>query len=301
MSFFNKIKSGLSKSSAKISDGLAEVFVRKRLDQEALDDLEEVLISADLGVGAASHIIEQLSSKKFDAEISEKEIKAALAEEVAAILMPYAKPFALGEQPLHVMMVVGVNGNGKTTTIGKLTKQWQAEGKTVMLAAADTFRAAAVEQLGVWAERNGCELVSGEVGSDPASVAYRAVEQAKAAGADILLIDTAGRLQNKNDLMQELQKIIRVVHKVDESAPHSVLQVIDATTGQNAISQVETFKEMIGVTGLAVTKLDGSAKGGVVVALAEKTELPIHVIGVGEGIDDLQPFTAQDFAVNLVG
>lgn len=301
MSFLTKLKSGLSKSSSKIGEGLKDVFVRKKLDSEALDELEELLISADLGVAAASRIIEQLSAKKFDAEITEEEMRQALADEIAAILEPYAKPLELGESKPHIMMVVGVNGNGKTTTIGKLTKGWQAEGKKVMLAAADTFRAAAIEQLQVWAERNDCAFVSGDIGGDPASVAYKAVEQAKAEGVDILLIDTAGRLQNKNDLMQELQKITRVIKKLDESAPHSVLQVIDATTGQNAISQVETFKEMIGVTGLAVTKLDGSAKGGVVVALAEKTKLPIHVIGVGEGIDDLQPFTAQDFAANLVG
>lgn len=301
MSFFNKIKSALGKSSSKIGDGLAEVFVRRKLDQEALDELEELLISADLGVEAAGRIIAQLRSKKFDTDVSEQEIKTALAEEIASILEPYAKPLELGEQKLHVMMVVGVNGNGKTTTIGKLAKRFQEQGKTVMLAAADTFRAAAIEQLAVWAERNGTELVRAEIGSDPASVAYKAVERAREAGVDVLMIDTAGRLQNKNDLMQELEKILRVIKKVDETAPHSILQVIDATTGQNAISQVETFKAMIGVTGLAVTKLDGSAKGGVVVALAEKTKLPIHVIGVGEGIDDLQAFAAVDFARNLVG
>lgn len=301
MAFFNKIKSALTSSSAKISDGLAEVFVRKRLDQEALDSLEELLIASDLGVAAASKIIAGLSAKKFNAEITPEEIKAALAEEVAAILTPYATPLEIGAHKPHIVMVVGVNGNGKTTTIGKLAKNWQAEGNTVMLAAADTFRAAAIEQLAVWAERNGTELVSAEIGSDPASVAYKAIERAKEAGVDVLMIDTAGRLQNKNDLMQELQKITRVIQKIEPDAPHSVLQVLDATTGQNAISQVETFKEMIGVTGLAVTKLDGSAKGGVVVALAEKTKLPIHVIGVGEGIDDLQPFSAEEFAKNLVG
>ena len=301
MSFFNKIKSGLSKSSSKISDGLNEIFIKKKLDQDALDELEELLITADLGVSAAGRIVQSIADKKFDAEITPEGMKAALASEVAVILEPYAKPLDLSDHKPHVLMVVGVNGNGKTTTIGKLAKQWQAEGKKVMLAAADTFRAAAIEQLGVWAERNGCKLISAEIGSDPASVAFQAYEAAKAECVDILIVDTAGRLQNKNDLMQELQKITRVIKKVDDAAPHSVLQVVDATTGQNAISQVETFKEMIGVTGLAVTKLDGSAKGGVMVALAEKTKLPIHVIGVGEGIDDLQPFTADDFAKSLVG
>lgn len=300
MSFITKFKTALSKSSNKISEGINDIFIKRKLDEETLDELEELLISADLGAGSAGMVTRRLADHKFPPDISQEDVKSALASEIAAILEPYTFPLELSQNKPHVVMVVGVNGNGKTTTIGKLTKQWQEKGHKVMLAAADTFRAAAIEQLQVWADRNHCELVKGDIGGDPASVAYKAVEKAKVQGADILVIDTAGRLQNKKDLMEELQKITRVMQKLEPDAPHSVLQVLDATTGQNAISQVETFKEMIGVTGLAVTKLDGSAKGGIVVALAEKTKLPIHFVGVGEGIDDLQPFSAEDFAANLI-
>lgn len=301
MNFLTKLKSALGNSSSKISEGITGIFTRRKLDDETLEQLEELLVSADLGAATAAGIVANLAKSKYDQEISDEEVKEILAGDIAGLLRPYAKPLEIAPHKPHVVMVVGVNGNGKTTTIGKLTALWKAEGKHVMLAAADTFRAAASEQLQVWADRNGVDLVRGAPESDPASVAFQAYEKAKAAGCDILVIDTAGRLQNKSDLMQELQKIIRVIKKIDESAPHSIVQVLDATTGQNALSQVSIFKEMVGVTGLIVTKLDGSAKGGVIVALARAHSLPIHAVGVGEAIDDLRPFDADEFAKSLVG
>jgi fused signal recognition particle receptor len=301
MSFFSKLKNALSTSSNKISEGITGIFTKRKLDDETLEELEELLITADMGANVAASLVAALSKQKYNQEISDEEVKGILATEIAAMLAPVATPLVIQAHKPHVIMVVGVNGNGKTTTIGKLASIWKAEGKRVTLAAADTFRAAAAEQLQVWADRNSIELVRGDQGADPASVAHRAYEKAKAEGVDVLVIDTAGRLQNKSDLMQELQKILRVIQKIDANAPHSVIQVLDATTGQNALSQVSIFKEMVGVTGLIVTKLDGTAKGGVVVALAKAHALPIHAIGVGEGIDDLRPFSADEFSQSLVG
>ncbi len=296
--WLSRLKAGLNKTSTKLSEGITGVFTKRKLDAQMLGELEELLVQADMGTATSAKIVAAFGKQRLDKELSSDAIKEALAQEIAQILEPAAQPLSFTHQP-HVVLVVGVNGNGKTTTIGKLAHQLKAEGKKVMLAAADTFRAAAVEQLKVWADRNGCEIITGEPNADPASVAYKAVEEAKAKGVDILLIDSAGRLHNKSNLMAELQKIIKVIKKIDETAPHSVIQVLDATTGQNAITQVEVFKEMVNVTGLVITKLDGTAKGGIVVALADKFKLPIHAIGVGEGIEDLRPFSALDFASNL--
>lgn len=296
--WLSRLASGLKKSSQKLGD----VLTKTKLDEDALQDLEDALIMADIGPRTAQKIVNEFSSSRFGKEVDELEIKETLAQSIAAILDPVAKPlYTRPEASPTVIIMTGVNGAGKTTTIGKMTAQFQKEGKRVMLAAADTFRAAAVDQLKVWGERNHCDVVTGEVGSDPASVAFKAMEKAKAEGMDILLIDTAGRLHNKKNLMEELQKIIRVIQKQDETAPHSTLLVLDATTGQNAVSQVETFKELVDVSGLIVTKLDGSAKGGIVVALADQFGLPVHAVGVGEGIEDLQPFTADSYARSLVG
>ncbi len=301
-SWLDKLSSGLSKSAQVFSTSLIQIFTSKKLDNATLEALEDLLIMSDMGAATARKITESLRTEAFDKEISEAEIKAFLAQKIAEILAPVAKPLMLDESAKpHVVMMVGVNGNGKTTTIGKLAQQWQREGKKVMLAAGDTFRAAAVEQLQVWGQRVGCEVIHAPEGADAASVAYRALEQAKAAGVDVLLLDTAGRLQNKNNLMQELEKILKVLKKIDVAAPHTVLQVLDGTTGQNAVSQVKTFKEMVAVNGLIVSKLDGTARAGIVVALAQQFGLPVHAIGVGEGIDDLQPFDAQSFAERLVG
>jgi len=301
-SWFGRLKAGLSKSSTKISDGITGIFTKRKLDAESILELEEVLIAADIGVATAALITENIARNRFDKEILPDEIKQAVADNIAEILLPYAKPLvvdaALSPQ---VILVCGVNGNGKTTTIGKLAQQWKMDGKKVMIAACDTFRAAAVSQLEIWAERTGAPLIQGAHEAEPASVAYMALEQAKAAKADVLLIDTAGRLQNKTNLMDELAKIIRVLKKLDPNAPHNTVLVLDATTGQNAHSQVNVFKKMVNLTGIIVTKLDGSAKGGVVVALAKQFELPIHAIGVGEGIDDLRAFDAMSFACSLVG
>ena len=295
--WLSRLATGLKKSSQKFSD----VLTKRTLDQAALDELEEALIMADLGPKTAAKIIAEFSANRFGKEVEEDEIKQALVDSIVAILEPVAKPLEISNSYPHVIIMTGVNGAGKTTTIGKLAAQHIKQGKRVMLAAADTFRAAAVDQLKIWGERNHCPVITGEVGADPAAVAYQAMEQARADGYDILLIDTAGRLQNKKNLMEELQKIIRVVQKQDDTAPHGCLLVLDATTGQNAISQVEAFKDLVNVSGLIVTKLDGSAKGGVVVALADQFGLPVHAVGVGEGIKDLQPFTAESYARSLVG
>lgn len=300
MSWFSKLKQGLSKTSSGLTSGISEIFTTRKLSDEALEELEELLISADLGAATAAKMVSELAQGRYDKEISPEEVKKALAELIAKRLEPVAKPLIVSNAP-HIVLVVGVNGNGKTTTIGKLAAHYKAEGKNVMLAAADTFRAAAVEQLTQWAQRTNCPIITGADQSDPASVAHKALESAQAEGTDLLLIDTAGRLHNKANLMQELKKIVRVLQKLNPDAPHSVLQVLDATTGQNALSQVEAFKEVADVTGLIVTKLDGTAKAGVVVALAERFALPIHAIGVGEGIDDLQSFDAQQFAQGIIG
>ena len=300
--WLSRLKNGLSKSSQKLAGGITDLFTKRKLDADALEDLEEILISGDIGVKTAARLAGKLADRRFEADVSPEVILTVLAEDVAKILLPVAEPLEIdpSHEP-HVVMVCGVNGSGKTTTIGKMAKQLSEEGKSVIIAAGDTFRAAAVEQLQVWGERSGCPVITGQPGGDAAALAYTALEQAKAAGSDVLMIDTAGRLQNRKDLMAELEKIVRVVGKIDESAPHSVLLVMDATIGQNAHSQVETFRKKVDVSGLVLTKLDGSAKGGVVVALAESFGLPVHAIGVGEGIDDLRPFEAKAFARSLMG
>jgi fused signal recognition particle receptor len=301
-SWFGRLKQGLSKTSTQLNDGIFSIFTKRKLDEEAVEELEELLIRADLGAKVASRIVADFASGRFDKQIEPEEVKAGLAKRIAVVLEPVARPVDIsGKEKPHVMIVVGVNGNGKTTTIGKMANMLKQGGWSVMLAAGDTFRAAAVEQLQVWGERTGCEVVTGAAQADPASVVYQAYEKAQKNGVDVLLVDTAGRLHNKSNLMQELQKIFKVVKKLNPDAPHTVLQVLDATTGQNAMAQVEAFKDMVDVTGLVVTKLDGTAKGGVVVALAEKFGLPIHAIGVGESVDDLRSFKAEDFARNLLG
>jgi len=300
--FFNRLKEGLSRSTSRITETLTTVFKKRRLDDAALEELEELLISADLGVDAAARVIAAFRRSRFGKEVTDEEIKQALAEEIAAILLPVAKPLVLdpARKP-HVVLVVGVNGTGKTTTIGKLAQQYHEEGKRAVLAAGDTFRAAAVEQLQIWGQRTSALVISGARNADSAGLAFDALTRAREIGADVLLIDTAGRLHNKAALMDELAKMIRVLRKQDETAPHSVLLVLDATTGQNAVQQVKVFKEMVNVTGLVVTKLDGSARGGIVVALAETFGLPVHAVGVGEQAADLRPFDAFDFARGLVG
>ncbi len=299
--WFQRLKSGLARSSAKVAGGITGLFTKKKLDRALLDELEEALIAADLGPTTASRLTQALARDRFDKEITEQEVREIFAAEIAAILKPVAKPLELSQRKPHVVLVVGVNGSGKTTTIGKLAQSYKKAGKKVMLAAGDTFRAAAVEQLKIWGERAGVPVVARETGSDAAGLAYDALASAKAEGADLLLIDTAGRLQNKTELMAELQKILRVIRKLDAEAPHDILLVLDATTGQNAHSQVEIFKAMCEVSGLIVTKLDGSAKGGVLVALAEKFKLPVHAVGVGESAEDLRPFDADAFARGLMG
>ena len=275
--------------------------VRRELDDAMLEQLEELLISADMGVDTALRVSANLAEGRFGKRVSTDEIKNLLAAEITRIMEPVAKPLPLYPQKPQVVLVVGVNGSGKTTTIGKLASQFRAAGKSVVIAAGDTFRAAAVEQLQVWGDRAGVPVLTAPEGTDPASLAFDALSQAKKDGADLLMIDTAGRLQNRADLMEELAKIVRVIRKVDETAPHNTLLVLDATTGQNAISQVDTFRKISDVSGLVMTKLDGTAKGGVLVALADKFGLPIHAIGVGEQIDDLAPFDPEEFAAALVG
>ena len=300
--WLDRLSRGLSRSSAKLTGGITDLFTKRKLDQAALDELEEVLISGDLGVGTASQLTGSLAKRRLDKEVSAEEVKSLLADEIAAMLDPVAQPLVIDRtRKPFVVLVCGVNGSGKTTTIAKLAYQWRQQGHQVMLAAGDTFRAAAIEQLQIWGERAGCPVVAAKTGADAAGLVFDAMERAKAEHADVLLVDTAGRLQNKKDLMAELVKIVRVIRKVDGSAPHSVLLVMDATVGQNAHAQVETFKKMVDVTGLVVTKLDGSAKGGVVVALAEKFSLPVHAVGVGEKLDDMRPFEARAFAQSLMG
>jgi fused signal recognition particle receptor len=299
--FFSRLKEGLNRSSQKLSSALTSGFTKRRLDDAALEELEEMLIAADLGVNAADQIIQSFRRSRFGKEVTDLEIKQALAEEVAAILRPVAKPMDLETPKPHVVLVVGVNGSGKTTTIGKLALQLTQSGKTVSLVAGDTFRAAAVEQLQIWGERVGAPVIAGKPEADAAGLAHEAVVKAQSERQDVVLIDTAGRLHNKSALMEELQKILRVIRKHDPAAPHNVLLVLDATTGQNAVQQVRIFKEMVDVTGLAVTKLDGSARGGVVVALAQEFGLPVNLIGVGEQAGDLRPFDADEYARSLVG
>jgi fused signal recognition particle receptor len=302
VSWFDRLRQGLSKSTGALTENLSGLFAKRRLDEAALDELEEVLIAADLGPVAAGEVRDKLAAEKFGKDVSDVEVRQALADVVKAILEPVAEPLDIDpDNKPHVVLVVGVNGTGKTTTIGKMAKHLREAGAGVMMAAGDTFRAAAIEQLQVWGQRAGVTVVAKGVGSDPAAVAYEAIEKARAEGADVLLIDTAGRLQNKQNLMAELEKITRVVRKLDATAPHAVLLVLDATTGQNAINQVEVFRQVCNVTGLAMTKLDGTARGGVLVAVAQKFKLPVHFIGVGETAEDLQPFDAEEFSKALAG
>jgi len=298
--WFGRLRQGLSRSSTKLSEGITGIFTKRKLDQATLDELEELLIQADLGGGTAAKLVGAFGKTRFGQEIAPEEVKSALAAEIAKILEPVAQPLTPTEKP-SVVLVVGVNGSGKTTTIGKLAQLYREDGKKVMLAAGDTFRAAAVEQLQIWGERVGAPVIARGAGADPAGLAYEALEGARAEGIDILLIDTAGRLHTKSNLMEELRKVIRVLRKLDASAPHHCLLVLDATTGQNALAQVETFKQMVDVTGLVVTKLDGTAKGGVLVAIADKFKLPVHAIGIGEKAGDLRPFSADAFARGLMG
>ena len=302
LGFFSRLKEGLSRSTQKLTGGLAAPFTRRKLDDAALEELEELLIAADMGPAVAQHIIGEFRRSKFGTDITDTEVKEALATEIAAILEPAARPLVIDRtlKP-HVVLVVGVNGTGKTTTIGKLAQHYRNEGLTSVLVAGDTFRAAAVEQLQVWGNRTGATVINGAPNTDSAGLAFNGLQRAREQGADVLLIDTAGRLHNKGVLMEELKKLIRVLKKQDPTAPHSVLLVLDATTGQNALEQVRVFKEIVEVTGLVVTKLDGSARGGVVVALADGFGLPVHAVGVGEQADDLRPFDAMDFARGLVG
>ncbi len=302
LGFFSRLKEGLSRSTQKLAGGIAATFTKRKLDDAALEELEELLIGADMGPAVAQHIIGEFRRTRFGTDVTDGEVREALAGEIAAILAPAARPLVIDRslRP-HVVLVVGVNGTGKTTTIGKLAQQFRSEGLRPMLVAGDTFRAAAVEQLQVWGSRTGAPVVSGAAGTDSAGLAFTGLQRAKAEGADVLLIDTAGRLHNKSVLMEELRKLVRVMKKLEPSAPHSVLLVLDATTGQNAVEQVRVFKEMVDVTGLVVTKLDGSARGGVVVALADGFGLPVVAVGVGEGVEDLRPFDAGEFARGLVG
>lgn len=296
--WLSRLTSGLKKSSQKLGDAITKT----KLDADALESLEEGLIAADFGPKTAAKIMAEFSSTRFGKDVDEAEIKRALVDAITVILTPVAKPlYTRAEKHPNIILVTGVNGVGKTTTIGKMARQFQSQGKKVMLVAADTFRAAAIDQLKVWADRNHCDIIAKDIGSDPAAVVYEAITIARDKHIDVLLIDTAGRLHNKKNLMEELAKIVRVVKKQDETAPHATLLVLDATTGQNAISQVQTFKELADISGLIVTKLDGSAKGGVVVALADQFGLPVHAVGVGEAINDLQPFTADSYARSLVG
>ena len=336
MSFFKKLRDKMFKSSDKIAQGLDSIVedsapaagavsadidagsvpakpgllgrllgsgetARRVLDDAMLESLEDLLIQADMGVDTALRVTANLAEGRLGKRVSAEEIKLALSDEIARIMEPVARPMPLYPTKPQVVLVVGVNGSGKTTTIGKLASQFKAAGKSVVIAAGDTFRAAAVEQLQIWGDRAGVPVMTGPEGSDPASLAFDAMTRAQETGADLLLIDTAGRLQNRTDLMEELAKIVRVIRKKDPSAPHNTLLVLDATTGQNALLQVEIFRKIADVSGLVMTKLDGTAKGGVLVALADKFGLPIHAIGVGEQIDDLSPFDPQDFARALVG
>jgi len=295
--WFSRLKAGLTKTSSKLSEGITGLFTKSRLDIDTLDDLEDLLIQADLGVETATRISTTLSQSRYAKGISPEDVRTVLADEVERVLAPVAKPLVLDRalKP-HVILVVGVNGAGKTTTIGKLAQQFRLSGRSVMMAAGDTFRAAAIDQLKIWGERTGAPVVAHKVGADAAGLAFDALKAAQEAGSDVLLVDTAGRLQNKQGLMDELEKVVRVLRKIDPSAPHTVLLVLDATTGQNALSQVEVFKDRAGVTGLVMTKLDGTARGGILVAISARFGLPVHAIGVGEAADDLQPFDPKEFA-----
>jgi len=301
-SWLQRLTSGLKRTSDQLSNNISAVFTKRKLDATVLEDLEDVLIQADLGADVAASITRALTKERFDKTISGDEVRAVLAGEVERVLTPVARPLQINkEQKPFVILMVGVNGSGKTTTIGKMAQKFANDGRKVMMAAGDTFRAAAIEQLQIWGQRTGAPVVVRQAGADASGLAYDAVNEAKQQNADILIIDTAGRLQNRDELMAELEKIIRVIKKVDQSAPHAVLLTLDATTGQNALQQVEIFGQRAGVTGLVMTKLDGTARGGILVAIAKKYDIPVHFIGIGEGVDDLEPFRAADFAAAIAG
>lgn len=299
--FFQKLGFGLKKSSAKLTGGISDIFTKRKIDGQTLEELEELLITSDLGVKASTRIIGSFAKRRLDKDISGQEIKTELATDIEAILKPCQQQLIIdsAHKPF-VMLMVGVNGAGKTTTIGKLASKLKASGRKISFVAADTFRAAAVEQLEVWGQRSGIRVFKGPNGCDAAGLCFDGLSEAVRQGDDIVFIDTAGRLQNKAGLMDELKKVVRVIKKIIPEAPHAVLLTIDATTGQNALSQVQVFKEMVDVSGLVVTKLDGTAKGGILVAIAEEQPTPIHYIGIGEGIDDLDEFNASDFAKSLL-
>ena len=299
--WFSRLTLGLSKSSKTITGSITSIFTKRKLDRETLQELEDTLIQADLGLAVSERIIAEVSRGRFDKEIDPEEVKQILAAEVAKVLKPVEVPFNFGSEKPYVILVVGVNGSGKTTTIGKLGSIAASEGFKVKFAACDTFRAAAIEQLTVWGKRIGAETISRPQGADAAGLAYDAMKAAQDDGSDILFVDTAGRLHNKTYLMDELDKVVRVIKKYDAAAPHAVLLVLDATTGQNALAQAEAFTKVAGVTGLIMTKLDGTARGGILVAIAEKFKLPIHAIGVGESIEDLQAFDAEAFSRAIAG
>ena len=300
--FWRRLTGGLKRTSSALGSAISDLVTKRKLDAETISDIKDVLVRADLGLDTADRIGDALAEGRHDKAISPAEVNAVVAAEVEKVLDPVAQPLAI--DPAHkpfVILVAGVNGSGKTTTIGKLASKYRAEGRKVMLAAGDTFRAAAIDQLKIWGERAGAEVIAREAGADAAGLVFDAVRAAKERGVDVLLIDTAGRLQNRSELMDELHKVVRVMKKVDASAPHAVLLVLDATVGQNALSQVEIFRKAVGVTGLVMTKLDGTARGGILVALAAKFKVPVHFIGVGEGVDDLAPFSARDFARAIAG
>ena len=301
-SLFRRMKEGLTRSTKTLSDGITGIFTKKKLDAATLEELEELLISADLGLDATAAVTEAVGKDRYNKEVSPEEVREILAGEIAGVLKPVEKPLVIdATKKPFVILMTGVNGAGKTTTIGKIGAKLKAEGKSVMLAAGDTFRAAAVEQLKIWGERIGAPVCATKIGGDAAGLAYEALARAREEGTDVLMIDTAGRLQNKADLMAELEKVIRVIRKLDPETPHATLLVLDATTGQNAVNQVEIFGQVAGITGLVMTKLDGTARGGILVAIARKFGLPVHLIGVGEGIDDLQPFDADAYARAITG
>jgi fused signal recognition particle receptor len=300
--FFERLKEGLSRSTAGLSDNIAGIFTKTKLDAQSIAQLEEALIKADMGTALAARLANAVGDGRYGSEVSDYDVREILRREIATVLKPIEKAFSVdGTKKPFVILVAGVNGGGKTTTIGKIAKKLTKNGAKVVLAAGDTFRAAAIEQLAVWGKRAGAQVISRPAGSDAASLAFEALETARAQGADILIVDTAGRLQNKAGLMAELEKIVRVLRKLDATAPHATLLVLDATTGQNAIGQVEAFKGVVPLTGLVMTKLDGTAKGGILAALAQKFAIPVNYIGVGEGEDDLQPFNAENFAKALTG
>ncbi len=300
--WFARLKAGLSKTSSQLTRGIQELFTKEKIDGATLDDLEDLLIQADLGIAAAERVVAAVGRARHERNLDGESVRKIVAEEVARVLEPVARPFDPPESARPaVALIVGVNGSGKTTTIGKIAETFRTAGLKIVLAAGDTFRAAAVEQLKVWADRSGAIFVAKETGADAAALVYEAWQRAKAEDADLLIVDTAGRLQNKAGLMAELEKIVRVLKKLDPDAPHDCILVLDATTGQNALGQVEAFGKVAGVTGLVMTKLDGTARGGILVAAAEKYKLPVHFIGVGEGLDDLEPFDPDAFGRAIVG